>query len=263
LDIPVTLTPWWNSTLAEIKSRGDTEPVVVGRALRSCAVAVMCVGALGLASCTGSSPHYAQPTLPSRHTPQQAPSSSASHKPKFSSFAKKCFARNKSGGMPVVFFGGETNREFCGIVWANDRVSSCGTDAYGAKVIAFVKKHKCGPVRRVLATVYSSTFSVDFSSVIVKFAKPGTPNNPSGTLFNFTQLAKPRSAAGIADLLRAGQMIPGPHGHPPASAYYGNDMLTSSVDLFYDWYVKRPKSTHFENSLRLLGADFAFTQLTG
>jgi hypothetical protein len=234
--------------------------VVVRRVIRNCVVVLTCVGALGLASCTGSSPHYAQPTLQSRST-QPVPNRSSSSRPP--TFGTKCLARKTPGGRPVVFFGGESQREFCGVVWRSDVVKSCSRDAYGAKVIAFVKKHKCGPVHRELATVYAPTFTVDFSSVIVKFAKPGTTGNPMGTLFNFTQLAKPRSAAGIADLLRAGDKIPGPHGNPPAGAYYGNDMFTSSVDLFYDWYVKRPKSTHFENSLRLLGPDFAFTQLTG
>jgi hypothetical protein len=212
-----------------------------------------------MASCTGSSPHYAQPTFPTRHT-QQVPPTTSSSSPL--SFSAKCGERTSSGGRPQPFFGGESQREFCGVIWYTDVVQSCSRAAYGAKVIAFVRQHKCGPVRRVLATVYAPTFSVNFSSVIVKFAKSGTPSNPFGTIFNFSQLAKPRSAAGITDLLQAGDKIPGQRGKP-ANAYYGNDMFDRSVDLFYDWYVTKPASTQSENSLRLLGQDFAFTQLTG
>jgi hypothetical protein len=238
-------------------------PVSGRRLVRAYLAVGLCVGTLGLASCTGSSPHYAQPTLSRHATPTAGPSTSAPRRPKLSAFAKTCLNRGKSGGgKPIIFFGGQTQREFCGVVWSSDRQPNCTKLAYGAKVIAFVRTDKCGPVRRTLATVYSPTFSVNFSSVIVRFASPGTPNNPLGKLFHFTQITKPRSAAGIADLLRAGNKIPGPHGKP-VHAYYGNDMLTRSVDLFYDWYGKRPKSTRFENSLRLLGPDFTFTQLTG
>jgi hypothetical protein len=173
----------------------------------------------------------------------------------------ECMARKVPGSRVLPFFGTETRREYCGVVWGSDVVHNCTRLAYGAAVVAFVRRHRCGTVRRVLATVYVGGFSVNVSSVVTSFA--GTAHNPYGAEYAFGQLASSRRAGGIADLLREGHRIPGPHGHPPADAYYTPVPFNTQVDILYSWYRTPPNQPGGANSLKHIDQDLSFGALTG
>jgi hypothetical protein len=160
----------------------------------------------------------------------------------------------------VPFRGPTTPRQYCGIVWSSDVVHDCTRYAYGSAVIAFVRRHRCGAIRRVLATVYVGGFSVNISSVVTSFA--GTANNPYGAEYTFGQLASSRRAGGIADLLRAGHRIPGPNGRPPADAYYRVYPFNTGADIIDSWYRTPPTYRGGANSLKSIDQDLSFGRLT-
>jgi hypothetical protein len=222
---------------------------------------VLGAGLLVLAGCTSSVSHYSLPSAPARPPQQHGPSSS-SPAPAQSRLYDRCEARKKPGATPVVFYGTESQREYCGVIWRSEVASNCARYAYGARVIAFVRKHHCGKVHRELATIYVGDFVVNLSSVITNF-NGASADGPYGNEYRFTQLAKSRKDGGIADLLRSGRVIPGPHGRAPAGAYYALFSLVYRVDLLDAWYVKRPAHIGFKNSLRELEQDVSFSRLTG
>jgi hypothetical protein len=160
----------------------------------------------------------------------------------------------------VPFRGTTTPTHYCGIVWNSDVVHDCARYAYGAAVVAFVRRHRCGPIRRVLATVYVGGVAVNISSVVTSFA--GTATNPYGAELAFGQLVRSRRTGGITDLLRAGHRIPGPGGRPDAGAYYGVYPFNTQVDILDSWY--RIPSAHPRLwSLKRLDQDLSFSRLTG
>lgn len=172
----------------------------------------------------------------------------------------QCAKRKVPGSRVVPFRGSVTPTHYCGLVWNSDIVHGCRHLAYGPKVIAFVRRHPCGTVRRVLATVYVAGFSVNVSSVVTSFA--GTPRNPFGAEYTFGQLASSRRTGGIADLLRAGHRIPGPRGRPPANAQYAVYPFNTQADVLYSWY-RTPPASSGTWSLKRIDQDLSFTRLTG
>jgi hypothetical protein len=174
----------------------------------------------------------------------------------------RCEQQKLPSNEVLQVYGAESGRLYCAVIWKSDVVKDCARIAYGAKVISFVRTHTCRPVHRVVATLYVRNFVVNLSSVSTRV--PGaTSKIQFGNAFKFSQLARSRETGGLKDLLRDGTVIPGPHGRPPADAEYHVDLFNDGIDLFYAWYVKRPPNQGSWNSLRLIGTDLGFTELTG
>jgi hypothetical protein len=225
-----------------------------GRTAAIVGVAMAC-----LVGCTAGTTPKGHAVLPHRvrvATPQR---SRAAPSP-----VAQCLARKVPGSTVVPFRGTTSPRKYCGVVWSDDILRNCGRRAYGAAVVAFVRRHRCGRVRRVLATVYVGGFSVNVSSVVTSFT--GTAHNPYGAANKFAQLAGSRRAGGIADLLRAGHRIPGPHGRPPANAHYEvipfDVPYNTQVDILDSWYRKGPAYRGGANSLEVIENDLSFGRLT-
>lgn len=218
--------------------------------------AVACVSA-----CTSTHPerlsHSSSPTSPTVSTSSRTHGATGGAVP---AWYAQCLARKPPGGKAVPFRGTSTPTHYCGIVWNSDVVHDCGRYAYGAAVVAFVHRHRCGAIRRVLATVYVGGVAVNVSSVVTSFA--GTATNPYGAEYTFGQLARSRRAGGIADLLRAGHRIPGPHGRPPANAHYGVYPFNTQVDILDSWYRTPPAHPRLW-SLKRFDQDLSFSRLTG
>jgi hypothetical protein len=228
-------------------------------------VADLAAGILLLAACTSTTASFPQPSVanpPTESVTTQVPSTqSVPLNPGGGLSAAQCAKLKKPGGRPRAFRGSDTPRRYCAVVWHSDVRPDCAALAYGPSVIRFLRRHRCGTVRRVVATVYAPGFVVDVSSVATKISGP-SPIGEYGSELRFTQLAGSRSAGGIADLLRDGHKIPGPHGRPPAGAYFSLNSLDDQVDMIYAWYVKRPMNARSWNSLKQFEADIAFTVLT-
>lgn len=219
-----------------------------GRAAGIVGVAMAC-----LVSCTPGASPRGHAVLPHPVTV-----SARQRSPAAQSWVARCLARKVPGSRAVPFRGSVTPTHYCAVVWSSDVVHGCRRLAYGAQVIAFVRRHPCRAVHRVLATVYVGSFSVNVSSVVTSFA--GTPQNPYGAEYRFGQLASSRRAGGIADLLRDGHRIPGPRGRPPANAHYGVYPFNTGADILYTWYRNPPASPV---SWKTLDQDLSFSRLTG
>jgi hypothetical protein len=219
--------------------------------------AILGIALACLVGCTSA--HHSAPSRPAHRptntmpAPRRSPTTQA-----LPAWYTQCQARKVPGTHVVPFRGTQTTTHYCAIVWSADVVHDCRRLAYGTAVIAFVRRHPCGPVRRVLATVYVGGFSVNVSSVVTSFA--GTQHNPYGAEYTFGRLASSRRSGGIADLLRNGHRIPGPHGTPPADAHYELVPFNTQVDILYTWY-RTPPASHV--SWKLLDQDLSFSRLTG
>ena len=235
--------------------RGHTDAVTGrlwsgGRAAAIIAVAFAC-----LVGCTSGTSPQGHAALPHRVTvPAPQRSRGAANQ------VAQCLARKVPGSRAVPFRGTATPTQYCGVVWSADTVHDCSRLAYGAAVIAFVRRHRCSVVRRVLATVYVGGLSVNVSSVAASFA--GTSHNPFGAAYTFSQLAGSRRAGGLADLLRAGHRIPGWLGRPPASAHYQVVLFNNQIDIFYSWYRKPPAVPRSAKSLKFIDQDLSLGRLT-
>lgn len=219
--------------------------------------AIVGVAATCLIGCTAGITPKERTVLPHRVAVSTSQRSRGAPSP-----AAQCLARKAPPGSRIVpFRGTETPRNYCAVVWSSDVVHDCERLAYGSAVVAFVRRHRCGTVRRVLATVYVGGFSVNVSSVVTSFA--GTPRNPYGAEYTFGRLASSRRAGGLADLLRDGHRIPGPHGRPPANAHYGVYPFNTEADILYSWYRKPPALPGAANSLKVIDQDLSFSRLTG
>ena len=220
------------------------------------AAAIAAVALASLVACTAGITPKGRAALPHRvaiPTPQRSGGAG--------SWVAECLARKVPGSRVVPFRGAETATHYCGVVWSADLVHDCRRVAYGAAVVTFVRRHRCGTVRRVLATVYVRGFSVNVSSVATSFR--GMPHNPFGAEYTFGQLASSRRAGGLVDLLRAGHRIPGPHGRSPANARYEVVPLNTNADIIYSWYRKPPAYRGGPNSLKFLDQDLSLGELTG
>lgn len=140
----------------------------------------------------------------------------------------------QSPGRTIVFRGTTTQQQYRATVWASDTIHNCAQHAYGAPMIAFLRKHPCGPTHRVLATVYTSAGPVDVSAISTSFAGHGA--NIYRPTEQFVNLENASGTGSINDLLREGASMPGASGQiPPHEAFkvYSQD---TGVTVFDAWY---------------------------
>lgn len=223
-------------------------------AFRRGMTAIVAIAAFGLTACT----HGTSAAHQRSHAPRSAPASVRTPGAQPAALATQCQAHAGSGGKPILFQGTTTGRRYCGLLWTSDVVHDCAKHAHGAKMIAFLQKHKCGPTGRALATVFVRHDAINVTSVETSFA--GSARNPFGAQLEFTNLVKSSRGGGIDDLLRDGHRIPGPHGRPPAHAVLGVFAIGANINVIDAWYRDKPTPKNDYN-LRLVEADLKLSQL--
>lgn len=174
--------------------------------------------------------------------------------------AKQCQAQARAGSQPVVFQGTTTGKRYCGLLWTSDVIHNCSKHAHGAQMIAFLKKHKCGPTGRALATVFVRHDAINVSSIETSIS--GTARNPFGAQLQFTNLVKSPSGGNINDLMREGHRIPGPNGRMSAHAVLGVFAIGENINIIDAWYRDKPTPKNDYN-LRLVEADLKLSRLVG
>lgn len=117
-------------------------------------------------------------------------------------------------------------------------IRTCATHAHGAKMIAFLKAHRCDTTRRALATIFVRGDAINVTSIATSIA--GSSQNPLGADAQFINLATSPGTGGINDLLQEGHHIPGPRGHMPPHPVFGVFSAGSGVNIIYAWYRDRP-----------------------
>lgn len=224
-------------------------------AFRRGMILILALAAFGLAACT-----HATPTTHPSDAPRSAPISPSTPGTHPAALATQCPAHARAGSQPVVFQGTTTGKRYCGLVWTSDEIHDCAKHAHGARMIAFLKKHTCGPTGRVLATVFARHDAINVSSIETSFS--GTPRNPFGAQLQFTNLVKSPSGGNIDDLLREGHRMPGPHGRMSAHAVLGVFTIGQNINVIDTWYRNKPTPNNDYN-LRLVEADLKLSRLLG
>lgn len=141
-------------------------------------------------------------------------------------------------GRRITFRGTTTQREYRATVWASDTIRNCAAHAYGSRMIAFLRKHPCGPTHRVLATVYAGGTPVDVSVISTSFAGHG-PDVYQPTE-QFVNLENASGTGSINDLLREGAGMPGASGQVPFREAFEVYSQDTGVTIFDAWYERGP-----------------------
>ncbi len=121
-------------------------------------------------------------------------------------------------------------------VWSQVTSPSCAGHAHGAAVVAFLRKHPCTALTRLLGTTIIDKKAVGLAQSNVTFA--GTTNTATTAATDFTLLIGKKGAGNITDLFRDGRRLPsGPAAIPASSATnVRNDERTATVVAA--WYLK-------------------------
>ena len=123
-------------------------------------------------------------------------------------------------------------------VWFEVTDTTCADHAYGAPMIAFLTKHKCFGLKRILATTVVNGQDVGFN--VAQLGFPGTPADPYGETVAFGQLVNKDGTGNITDLLRDGYRLPsGPTSVPSPDAFktVGQDQ---GIEVYDMWYLSGP-----------------------
>lgn len=137
-------------------------------------VAVM-VAASVLAGCTHGTKQDHTSSTPPRST---IASPTATHTQAAATLTAQCHNRARAGGKPIIFRGNSSSDQYCGLQWSSDVIRDCPTHAHGAKMIAFLKTHKCNTTGRTLATIFVRGDAINVSSIATSIT--GTAQNPLG-----------------------------------------------------------------------------------
>lgn len=123
-------------------------------------------------------------------------------------------------------------------IWAQVNNPSCAGHAYGKAVIAFLKKHPCQRLRRILASTTVDGRPVAIAESATSFgASGGDPYQITG---EFTQLEQRDGTGSINDLMREGHRIPGGPSSIPRQEVF-KVLSQDNVATIWDvWYLDGP-----------------------
>lgn len=126
-------------------------------------------------------------------------------------------------------------------VWAQRKDDTCADHAYGAPMVAFLEKHPCGGLTRLLATTAVDGRAVGFAQSSLGFESPGQDAEAGyRAASDFIRLVSADGTGNIADLLREGARLPaGPTAIPSPDAFsaLGQD---AGVVVLEAWYLDGP-----------------------
>lgn len=123
-------------------------------------------------------------------------------------------------------------------VYASDTIADCAGHAYGAAMISFLRRHRCRPAHRVLATIELTGRTAVLSAISTSFA--GTTADPYGVSGQFVQLEQADGTGSINDLLREGHVIAGIASRIPSREAFSVQNQDTGVTVFDAWWAYGP-----------------------
>jgi hypothetical protein len=156
---------------------------------------------------------------------------------------------------------GYSGRTYVATVRAEDTVTDCAANSYGAPMIAFFQQHPCpsGAGRR-LVTIPFNGRTVALSIIDVD-AQVGPPNDLYKYASQLSQLENEAGTGGLDDLLRSGVRPAGwPKAIPANEAFVvtGED---DTVAIFDAWYLDGSTADQ-DSALVKLTQDIFLTPIT-
>jgi hypothetical protein len=120
-------------------------------------------------------------------------------------------------------------------IWATATNGTCTGHAYGKPVIAFLKKHPCQRLRRILGTTTVNGRPVAIAESATSFGPSG--NDPYKITGQFVQLLERDGTGSLNDLLREGRRIPQTPGSIPAKEVFKVLSQDNVVTVWDVWYL--------------------------
>jgi hypothetical protein len=162
-------------------------------------------------------------------TASSTPSATSSARPSTAARSSAQAART------ITVTGTTTQTRYVAHVYASDTITDCAAHAYGAKMIAFLRAHRCQPAHRVLATVDIAGRTAVVSMISTSFT--GTGADPYSGVARFRQLEEADGTGSINDLLREGHHIAGVASRIPAHEAFLVVGQDQGVTVFDAWWT--------------------------
>lgn len=139
-------------------------------------------------------------------------------------------------------------------IWAQVNNKSCAGHAYGKALIAFLKKHPCQRLRRLLGSTTVNGRPVAIAESATSFGSSG--GDPYQITGEFTQLEQRDGTGSINDLLREGHRIPqGPSSIPAKEVF--KVLSQDNVATIWDaWYLDGPTDANDPGIVKMINAVF-------
>jgi len=139
-------------------------------------------------------------------------------------------------------------------IWAQVNNRSCAGHAYGKAVIAFLKKHPCGRLRRILGTTTVDGRPVAIAESATSFSSSG--GDPYQITGDFTLLEQRDGTGSINDLLREGHRIPQGPSSIPAKEVFKVLSQDNVVTIWDAWYLDGPTASNDPALLKMINSVF-------
>jgi hypothetical protein len=146
-------------------------------------------------------------------------------------------------------------------VQAEDVVSDCAANSYGAPLINYFRQHPCpsGAGRRLV------TIPFEGRTVALSMIEVAAQVGPPGDLYKYAaqlnQLERTTGTGGLDDLLRSGTRPPGWPAAIPANEAFVVTGEDDTVDIFDAWYLTGPTANQ-DPTLVQLANDLFLTPIT-
>jgi hypothetical protein len=139
-------------------------------------------------------------------------------------------------------------------IWAQVSNRSCAGHAYGKPVIAFLTKHPCQRLRRILATTTVNGRPAAIAESVTSFGSSG--GDPYQITGDFTQLVQRDGTGSINDLLREGHRLPQGPSSIPAKEVFKVLSQDNVVTIWDVWYLDGPTDPNDAGLLKMINGVF-------
>ena len=123
-------------------------------------------------------------------------------------------------------------------VWAEVRTPDCAAHAYGAPLIAFLRRHPCTGVSSLLATTRVGGRAVGFARRSIGFKGAGDQSYRSAA--QFKALVSRSGTGNLDDLLREGYRLPSGPSQVPFPNAFDAQSQDNGVTVVEAWYLHGP-----------------------